>query len=68
MDSIKSALDELMQSQHKLSEKLYQRAGASAGTTSGAEQGTAGDGGRGAAPDQDEVVDAEFEVGGEKGS
>jgi molecular chaperone DnaK len=67
-DSIKSALDELMQSQHKLSEKLYQRAGATAGTSAGTEQEAAGDGEGRQTPDADEVVDAEFEVGGEKGS
>ncbi|MBI1784702.1 Hsp70 family protein, partial [Candidatus Sumerlaeota bacterium] len=57
-DDIKSALDELTQAQHRMSEKLYQKAG-----------GTSG--GDGAGPSQtvepDEVVDAEFEVGGDKG-
>ncbi len=53
---LKSALDELMQAQHKLAEKLYQKAGGKPGEKGAQEV------------DRDEVVDAEFEVGGEKGA
>ncbi|HEX3870363.1 MAG TPA: Hsp70 family protein, partial [Pirellulales bacterium] len=57
LDAIKSSVAELEQASHALSKTLYQSQ--QPGGAAGAESQAAGDGKR---PDEDEVVDAEFEV------
>ncbi len=61
-DKIKTASDELMQASHKLSEALYQKAGAAGGqqAEAGAQQ-QSGAQSSGTGPDED-VVDADYKV------
>jgi molecular chaperone DnaK len=59
VDKIKSAFSELEQASHALSKSLYQAAGAKA---SAAGAGAPGGGAGGAAGEDDDAIDAEFEV------
>jgi len=60
---VKSAVDRLQQVSYKMSEALYQKAGAAAGAGAGAQQGDGahnGDGATTAPPPNEDVIDAEF--------
>ncbi len=62
-EKIKSAINELEQASHALSKTLYQTAGAQAGAAPGpAGAETSGEGAGGTSGEDDDAIDAEFEV------